>query len=107
MGIFKLIINTLIVQQGYKTKTQLQRLAEGNVVQDTPLSKKSNKKKGKNEENKKLETPLKTGQQKLETDKKRSKQHSKNFVLSSTPHINHAPIFCIKLKRNGHYPLVT
>ena len=42
-----LLLTTLIVQQSYKTKTQLQRLAEGNVVQDTPVYKKSNKKKDK------------------------------------------------------------
>ena len=48
-----LLLTTLIVQQGYKTKTQLQGLAEGNVVQDTPVSKKSNKKKNKNKNNKK------------------------------------------------------
>ena len=40
-----LLLTALIVQQGYKTKTQLQMLAEGNIVQDTPVSKKSNKTK--------------------------------------------------------------
>lgn len=61
-----LLLTTLIVQQGYKTKTQLQRLAEGNVVQDTQVSKKSNKKKDKSKKDKKSQAPLNTGQQKLE-----------------------------------------
>ena len=65
-----LLLTTLIVQQGYKTKTQLQRLAEGNVVQNTPVSKKSNKIKNKNKNNKKSEAPLKTEQQELEISKK-------------------------------------
>ena len=61
-----LLLTALIVQQGYKTKTQLQRLAEGNVVQDTPVSKKSNNKKDKSKKDKKSQTPSNTGQQKLE-----------------------------------------
>lgn len=65
-----LLLTTLIVQQGYKTKTQLQRLAEGNVVQNTPVSKKTNKKKNKTKNNKKLQTPLKTKQQELKINKK-------------------------------------
>ena len=58
-----LLLTTLIVQQGYKTKTQLHRLAEGNVVQYTSVSKKSNKKKNNTQKNKKSEAPLKTEQQ--------------------------------------------
>ena len=61
-----LLLTTLIVQQGYKTKTQLQRLAEGNVVQNTPPSKKSNKKKDKSKKDKKSQAPLNTEQQILE-----------------------------------------
>ena len=60
-----LLLTTLIVQQGYKTKTQLQRLAEGNVLQDTPVSKKTNKKKDKSKKDKKSQAPSNTGQQKL------------------------------------------
>ena len=71
-----LLLTTLIVQQGYKTKTQLQRLAEGNVVQDTPLSKKSNKKKDKSKKNKKSQAPSNTGQQKLEIGAKKRKKLS-------------------------------
>ena len=40
-----LLLTTLVVQQGYKTKTKLQRLAEGNVVQNTPVLKKNKKRK--------------------------------------------------------------
>ena len=36
-----LLLTTLIVQEGYKTKTKLQRLSEGDVVQDTPITKKN------------------------------------------------------------------
>ena len=61
-----LLLTALIVQQGYKTKTQLQRLSEGNVVQDTPVSKKCNNKKDKSKKDKKSRAPLNTGQQKLE-----------------------------------------
>ena len=68
-----LLLTTLIVQQGYKTKTQLQRLAEGNVVQDTPVSKKTNKKKTNTKNDKKSKAPLKTGQQELEISKKEEK----------------------------------
>ena len=65
-----LIIKTLIVQQGYKTKTQLQRLAEGNVVQDASVSKKSNKKNNNTKKDKKSEAQSETGQQELEISKK-------------------------------------
>ena len=65
-----LLLTTLVVQQGYKTKTKLQRLAEGNIVQNTPVLKKNKKKKDKSKKENKMETPLKTGQQKLETTTK-------------------------------------
>ena len=65
-----LLLTTLIVQQGHKTKTQLQRLAEGNVVQNTPVSKKTNEKKNNTKKDKKSETPSKTGQQELEINEK-------------------------------------
>ena len=65
-----LLLTTLIVQQGYKTKTQLQRLAEGNIVQDTPVSKKSKKNKNNTQKNKKSKAPSKTRQQELEISKK-------------------------------------
>lgn len=65
-----LLLTALIVQQGYKTKTQLQKLAEGNVVQNTPISKKSNKKKNNTKKDKKSGAPLKTKQQEREINKK-------------------------------------
>ena len=65
-----MLLTTLIVQQGYETKTQLQRLAEGKVIQDTPVSKKTNKKKDKTKKDKKFKAPLKTEQQTLETNTK-------------------------------------
>ena len=65
-----LLLTTLIVQEGYKTKTKLQRLSEGDVVQDTPITKKTNNKEEKsNEDNKTNEDSIKkekTGQQMLE-----------------------------------------
>ena len=69
-----LLLTTLIVQQGYKTKTQLQRLAEGNVLQDTPVSKKTNKKKDKSKKDKKSQAPSNTGQQKLIISEKKEQK---------------------------------
>ena len=65
-----LLLTTLIVQQGYKTKTELQRLAEGNIVQNTPVSKKTNKQKNNSKKDKKSKAPSKTGQQELVISKK-------------------------------------
>ena len=64
-----LLLTSLVVQQGYKTKTALQRLAEGDVTQDTPVKKNSNKKK-KSEDNSNDETDntQKTGQQLLDIE---------------------------------------
>lgn len=42
-----LLLTALMVHQGFTTKTKLQRLAEGNVIQDTPVKKKKSKKKSK------------------------------------------------------------
>ena len=64
-----LLLTALIVQEGYKTKTKLQRLAEGDVVQDTPITKKTNNKEEKSNENNKIDEDSikkeKTGQQVL------------------------------------------
>ena len=76
-----LLLTALIVQQGYKTKTQLQRLAEGNIVQDTPVSKKSNKTKSNNKKDKKSETPLKIGQQELEIGPKEKQTTLQKFCF--------------------------
>lgn len=40
-----LLLTALIVQQGYKTKTRLQRLSEGDVLQNTPVKEKNKNKK--------------------------------------------------------------
>ena len=76
-----LLLTALIVQQGYKTKTQLQRLAEGNIVQNTPVSKKSNKTKSNNKKDKKSETPLKIGQQELEIEPKEKQTTLQKFCF--------------------------
>ena len=76
-----LLLTALIVQQGYKTKTQLQRLAEGNIVQNTPVSKKSNKTKSNNKKDKKSETPLKIGQQELEIGPKEKQTTLQKFCF--------------------------
>ena len=65
-----LLLTSLIVQQVYKTKTQMQRLAEGNILQNTSISKKTNKKKNNNKKDKKSKVPLKIEQQKLKINKK-------------------------------------
>ena len=65
-NIYFCLLTTIVVQQGYKTKTKLQRLAEGNVVQDTPVKKKSKKKKDKNKnKDDNTDNEDKQGQQKL------------------------------------------
>ena len=49
-----ILLTTLVVQQGYKTKTSLQRLSEGDVVQETPVSKNKKNKKDKNKTKSKI-----------------------------------------------------
>ena len=61
-----LILTTLVVQEGFKTKTALQRLAEGDVVQDTPVKNKKRKNKDDKENNQdKNKKDEKIGQQEL------------------------------------------
>ena len=54
---FLLIV--LVTQEGYKTKTQLQRLSEGDIVQNTPVKTKSKKNKNKTETTNKKPAPKK------------------------------------------------
>lgn len=65
-----LLLTALIVQQGYKTKTRLQRLSEGDVLQNTPVKEKNkNKKDNYNDVEKTEEKPSnknKKGQQELD-----------------------------------------
>ena len=64
-----LLLTSLVVQQGYKTKTALQRLAEGDVTQDTPVKKNTNKKKKSNDDsNDDSDNTQKTGQQVLDIE---------------------------------------
>ena len=67
-----LLLTTIIVQQGYKTKTQLQRLVEINIVQNTAASKKIIKRIINLKKDKKSKAPLKTEQQKLEIKEKQT-----------------------------------
>ena len=78
-------MTALTVQEGYKTKTQLQRLAEGNVVQNTPVKKKTIKKENKTKNTNKEKASSKTKQTKLKiTKKKKLKQPLKNSSKSRT-----------------------
>ena len=61
-----LLLTTIVVQCGFKTKTQLQQLAEGKIEFQQPKNKKNKKKKDTNETKEKTETPNKMGQQTLE-----------------------------------------
>lgn len=74
-----ILLTVLIVQQGYKTKTQLQRLAEGNIVQNTPVKKKTNKKTNKTKTTNKEKAPSKTKQTKLKISKKATQTTLKKF----------------------------
>lgn len=74
-----ILLTALIVQEGYKTKTQLQRLSEGNVVQNTPVKKKTNKKANKTKNTNKEKTPSKTKQTKLKITKKATQTTLKKF----------------------------
>lgn len=74
-----ILLTVLIVQQDYKTKTQLQRLAEGNIVQNTPVKKKTNKKTNKTKTTNKEKAPSKTKQTKLKISKKATQTTLKKF----------------------------
>ena len=64
-----LLLTSLVVQQGYKTKTALQRLAEGNITEDTPVKKNSKKKKkSKDKSDDESDNAQKTGQQLLDIE---------------------------------------
>ena len=62
-----LLLTALVIQQGYRSKTEMQRLGEGDVIQEKPIVKKSKKDKEKPENNNDKPTPYKTEQQKLAT----------------------------------------
>ena len=54
-----LLLTTIVVQTGFKTKTQLQRLSEGDIVQNTPVKTKPKKNKNKTETTNKKPAPKK------------------------------------------------
>ena len=60
-----LLLTTLVIQQGYTSKTKMQRLSEGDITQEKPVIKKTKKDKEKSETSDDTTTPHKTGQQKL------------------------------------------
>ena len=61
-----LLLTAIVVQTGFKTKTQLQQLAEGKIEFKPPKNKKTKKDKKIKEKNKKSIAQHKTGQQELE-----------------------------------------
>ena len=65
-----LILTALVVQCGFKTKTQLQQLAEGKIELKPPKNKKTKKDKKQKENNAKSKTQQKTRQQELEIKQK-------------------------------------
>ena len=65
-----LLLTALVVQCGFKTKTQLQQLAEGKIELKPPINKKTKKDKKQKENNAKSKTQQKTRQQELEIKQK-------------------------------------
>lgn len=61
-----LLLTTLIINQGFDTKTKLQKLAEGNVTPKDSKTKDKDNKKSKNKNKKEKSTPQKTKQQILD-----------------------------------------
>ena len=61
-----LLLTAIVVQCGFKTKTQLQQLAEGKIDFTPPKIKKTKSNKKEKETKPKSKTPCKTGQQTLE-----------------------------------------
>lgn len=67
-----LLLTSIVVQTGFKTKTQLQQLAEGKIELQPPKSKNTKNKKNTKETKQKSKTPSKTGQQELEIKEKQA-----------------------------------
>ena len=65
-----LLLTALVVQCGFKTKTQLQQLAEGKIELKPPINKKTKKDKKQKENNAKSKTQQETRQQELEIKQK-------------------------------------
>ena len=60
------------MQTGFKTKTQLQQLAEGKIEFQPPKKKNTKNNKKTKETKQKSKTPTKTGQQELKIEEKQS-----------------------------------
>ena len=60
------LLTAIVVQCGFKTKTQLQQLAEGKIDFTPPKNKKSKSNKKEKETEQKYKTPCKIAQQTLE-----------------------------------------
>ena len=67
-----LLLTAIVVQTGFKTKTQLQQLAEGRIEFQPPKNKNTKNKKDNKQNNEKTETPNKTGQQQLKIKLKKA-----------------------------------
>ena len=67
-----LLLTAIVVQTGFKTKTQLQQLAEGKIEFQPPKKKNTKNKKNLKETKEKSKTPSETGQQKLEIEEKQT-----------------------------------
>ena len=76
-----ILLVVLVTQEGYTTKTKMQRLSEGDVVQDTPINKKSKKKKNKSKNKYKKPAPKKTKQTKLKISRKEPQKTLKQTTI--------------------------
>ena len=67
-----LLLTAIVVQTGFKTKTQLQQLAEGKIEFQPPKKKNTKNNKNTKETKQKSKTPSKMGQQELEIEEKQT-----------------------------------
>jgi hypothetical protein len=68
-----ILLTTIVIQEGYTTKTKMQQLAEGNMELKPPQKRKTNKTKNKTKTEHKTKVPKET-QQKLHTHKEKDTQ---------------------------------
>ena len=84
--ILGLLLTTIVIQQGFKTKTQLQRLSEGYVDFEKPKTTKKSKKSDDKEKTEKTnEKKEKSGQQNLEVKIKEQKANLYNYEDYQNP----------------------
>ena len=67
-----LLLTTIVVQTWFKTKTQLQQLAEGKIEFQLPKKKNTKNKNNTKETKQKSKTPSKTGKQELKIEEKQT-----------------------------------